>query len=175
MAAALLTAPSSLSASSYPTQLLSSADLASLSQKARESFSKGHLVEALSTYLQLIAHEEEAYGPRSLRTAASYCQAGILYARMDKLDRAEVYFSKALAVQTWQGPELDASVTREHLAQVYESRGKLREARALRLVGAPDSMVCSNREVGFVSVLSGSFGVLMHQHYAVPRQDIQIP
>lgn len=133
-------------ASFYASQL-SSADVASLSHKARESSSQGRFAEALDCCLRIVAHKEQVYGSESLRTADSYCEIGILCTQLGRLDGAEAFLNKALSVRIWQGPELDAAITREHLAQVYEMRGKLREARAIRLVGAPDNMVCSNRQV----------------------------
>ncbi|OBZ80041.1 hypothetical protein A0H81_00767 [Grifola frondosa] len=65
---------------------------------------------------------------------------------MGRLDDAERFLNKALESRLAdRSPNAwDIATTRENLAQVQEVRGNLKEAKALRMIGAPDEMCCSN-------------------------------
>ncbi|EMD42103.1 hypothetical protein CERSUDRAFT_79710 [Gelatoporia subvermispora B] len=105
---------------------------------------EGNYPEAERHQLLAVQLCERAIGPNSTTTATSWNNLGEVYILMDRLDDAEKYLRKALKVREASNEVFDASVSRENLARVYECRGDLQEARAIRWLGAPDKIACGN-------------------------------
>lgn len=108
---------------------------------------EGNYPEAERRQLLAVQLCERAIGPNSTTTATSWNNLGEVYILMDRLDDAEKYLRKALKVREASNEVFDASVSRENLARVYECRGDLQEARAIRWLGAPDKIACGNYKV----------------------------
>ncbi|KAF8168108.1 hypothetical protein B0H34DRAFT_684248 [Crassisporium funariophilum] len=114
-----------------------------LNNEAHLAEQKGDLATAERLHLQAIAVKEAGLGVNTVTTALSYNALGELYLQMKKLDEAEKYLKKAVAIRNKQGPAFDGAVSREYLAELYELRGDLEKAKEVRLSGAPDKLACA--------------------------------
>jgi hypothetical protein len=85
-------------------------------------------------------------GANSEGSALTRNAIGELYFRTGRDDDAESMLKKAVSVRERVGTALDAAVSRENLAQVYEHKGNMALAREIR-VSTPNNMVCGNYNV----------------------------
>ncbi|KAG5221909.1 ubiquinone oxidoreductase kd [Salix suchowensis] len=78
-------------------------------------------------------------------TAASHNALGELYVKMNRLAEAEFEFMTAIGIRSRAGPDhvFDAAVSRENLAQVYEMTRRTPAAKNMRLLGAPNKILCA--------------------------------
>ena len=118
-----------------------------LNNRAIAAERSGDYVTAEKLYLEAIAIKERGLGTNDPGTAITYNALGELYLTMKRLDDAEKYLTKAVEIRNPKGTVLDAAVSRENLAQLYEARGNLEKAKETRLSGQPDKMVCSHYQV----------------------------
>ncbi|KAH9950356.1 hypothetical protein B0H21DRAFT_723087 [Amylocystis lapponica] len=112
--------------------------------QAMQLSNSGDLQGAERLYLRAIAIKEHGLGLDHPTTALSWNAIGELYIQLGRLDEAEDYLSKAVRVRNVRGGVFDGAVSRENLAQVYEMRGNLQQAKDMRMSGAPDKFACSN-------------------------------
>lgn len=124
-----------------------------LNNLALQAEQSGDLVRAENLHLEALAIKEMGLGPNSLSTAISQNALGELYITLGRLDDAETYLRKAIAIRNHAGPAFDAAVSRENLAQLYELRGDLKQAKEIRLYGAPDHLSCGYYHVNIFSSL----------------------
>ncbi|TFY62918.1 hypothetical protein EVJ58_g3566 [Rhodofomes roseus] len=111
--------------------------------------------EAERLHKQAIEVKERGLGKDHITTALSYNAIGETYIQMKRLDDAEMYLQKALNIREASPramDEIDAAVTRENLAVVYEMRGDLPRARQLRRVGSPNNMLCAHSNVSLTFI-----------------------
>jgi len=118
-----------------------------LNNRAIAAERSGDYVTAEKLYLEAIAIKERGLGTNDPGTAITYNALGELYLTMKRLDDAEKYLTKAVKIRNPKGTVLDAAVSRENLAQLYEARGNLEKVKETRLSGQPDKMVCSHYQV----------------------------
>lgn len=121
-----------------------------LNNMAQQLMRMGRYEEAESLHRQAIEVKERGLGTDHITTALSYNAMGKTYIRLNRLDEAEMYLQKALAIREASPrpqDEIDAAVTRENMAVVYEMRGDLPRARQIRRVGSPNNMLCANEKV----------------------------
>jgi tetratricopeptide (TPR) repeat protein len=116
----------------------------SLQNQAMEAEKTGDYDRAESLFLEAISIKEAVFGTQAIQLALSRNSLGELYMKMDRLGEAEHNLKLAVEVRNGAGSHLDAAVSRDNLAQLFEMRGKLEDAKNMRLNGAPDNMVCSN-------------------------------
>jgi hypothetical protein len=93
----------------------------------------------------------KAFGPGNTHTALNQNSLGKLYIKMGRVDEAEAVLQ---ATPSLRAKDLDTTVTRENLVQVYEARGDLRAAKEMKNRGLPDKLVCSHQKCGTSSVAS---------------------
>ncbi|EPT04356.1 hypothetical protein FOMPIDRAFT_1084290, partial [Fomitopsis schrenkii] len=120
-----------------------------LNNMAQQLMRMGRYEEAESLHRQAIEVKERGLGTDHITTALSYNAMGKTYIRLNRLDEAEMYLQKALAIREASPrpqDEIDAAVTRENMAVVYEMRGDLPRARQIRRVGSPNNMLCANEK-----------------------------
>jgi tetratricopeptide (TPR) repeat protein len=121
------------------SQLSQGTTLNNLALQAERS---GDLLRAENLHLEALTIKERGSGSNPLSTAISQNALGELYIKLGRLDDAETYLKKAIAVRNHAGPAFDAAVSRDNLAQLYELRGDLKQAKEIRLYGAPDHLSC---------------------------------
>ncbi|KAL4260091.1 polyprenol kinase family protein [Pleurotus pulmonarius] len=117
-----------------------------LNNQAYQAKVRGDFTEAERLYLRAIEVKERHLGPSAITTALSRNALGEVYLQMGRMVEAEDNLTKALEVRTAGGPPFDAAVTRENLAQLAEMRGRMSDAKALRLAGAPNTIACANSD-----------------------------
>ncbi|KDQ63533.1 hypothetical protein JAAARDRAFT_75870 [Jaapia argillacea MUCL 33604] len=115
----------------------------SLNNQALQLDREGDLEGALRLHLQALDVKERGYGPDHTATAITRNALGELYMRMGKLDEAEENLKIAIRIRDNRRAAFDAAVSRENLAQLYEMKGNLREAKDIRLSGG-NQLCCSN-------------------------------
>ncbi|EMD42101.1 hypothetical protein CERSUDRAFT_62056 [Gelatoporia subvermispora B] len=105
---------------------------------------EGHYEDAEQHQLRAIDLKERTYGPDHRSTAVSYNALGELYIKMNRPDDAETFLQRALRIRERHGLPcvFDAAISRENLAQVHEMKGDLGRAKDMRLLGAPNTLVC---------------------------------
>ena len=72
---------------------------------------------------------------------------GETYLHMGRLDDAERWFAKSLDLAATVRDFADIAAARENVARVQRARRELLKAKALRMLGAPEDMRCSNYSV----------------------------
>lgn len=117
--------------------------------KALQASRNGDFATAERLHLQAIKVKEAGLGSDAVGTALSYNAIGELYTEMKKLDKAEEYLLKAVAIRNVKGDFFDGAVSRENLAQLEELKGNLSKAKEIRLSGGPDKLACGSSEVMF--------------------------
>ena len=118
--------------------------------RAQQLMRLGRYEEAEQLHRQAIDVKERGLGTDHITTALSYNAIGETYIRMNRLDDAEMYLQKARNIREASPrpqDEIDAAVTRENIAVVYEMRGDLPRARQMRRVGSPNNMLCAYEKV----------------------------
>ncbi|KAF8974042.1 hypothetical protein BDZ97DRAFT_2053638 [Flammula alnicola] len=106
-----------------------------LNNQALAATRNGDLATAERLNLEAIATKERGLGLDHPTTALSYNALGELYLKQKRLDEAENYLMKAVAIRNVKGAAFDAAVSRENLAQLQELRGDLVKAKEIRLTG----------------------------------------
>ncbi|KAJ3567683.1 hypothetical protein NP233_g6206 [Leucocoprinus birnbaumii] len=120
---------------------------AGLDDQALSLQKQGDYLGAEKVYLQALQLKLAGAGDDHITTAQTRNGLGELYIIMRKFDEAEDQLKRALAVfKAINSQTLDAPVTIENLAQVYEGKGDLQKALDTRLSGDPNRMVCSNTD-----------------------------
>lgn len=132
-----------------------------LNNQALEAERNGDLLAAEQFHLRALELKERHLGPDAVSTALTKNALGELYIKLGKLDEAEGHLKKAVDIRSTAEPAFDAAVSRENLAQLYEIRGKLKEARDTRLLGSPDKMAC-----GYYHVSTALFLTFPAEHEA---------
>ncbi|KAF9494478.1 hypothetical protein BDN71DRAFT_980569 [Pleurotus eryngii] len=127
-----------------PSSAMATFEGIDLNNQAYQAKLRGDFPEAERLYLSAIDVKERHLGPNAITTALSQNALGEVYLQMGKMEEAEDNLTKALAVRSAGGPPFDAAVTRENLAQLAEMKGQMSQAKALRLRGAPNTIVCAN-------------------------------
>lgn len=130
-----------------PDAVIASTEGVALNNEALKLSDQGDLEGAERLHLRAIELKERGLGQNSITLALSRNALGELYMRMNKYAEAEVLLKAAIDVRERSGPPLDAAVSRDNLAALYETQGKMAEAREMRMRGAPDSISCSNYKV----------------------------
>src|ERR1700678_1742029 len=82
--------------------------------QALQASRNGDLTTAERLHLEAIKVKEASLGIDAVGTALSYNAIGELYLEMKKLDKAEEYLSKAVAIRNVKGPAFDGAVSREN-------------------------------------------------------------
>jgi len=117
--------------------------------RALQASFNGDLATAERLHLEAIKVKETGLGTNAVSTALSYNAIGELYLEMKKLDKAEEYLLKSVAIRNVKGDLFDGAVSRENLAQLEELKGNLSKAKEIRLSGAPDKIACGFDQVMF--------------------------
>lgn len=130
-----------------PSSAMATFEGIDLNNQAYQAKLRGDFPEAERLYLSAIDVKERHLGPNAITTALSRNALGEVYLQMGKMEEAEDNLTKVLAVRSAGGPPFDAAVTRENLAQLAEMKGQMSQAKALRLRGAPNTIVCANSDV----------------------------
>lgn len=125
------------------------------SSKALQRFHAGDFVGAEELHLKALRIKEKAFDGDSIEVALTRNALGEAQLRQGKLDEAQRNLEIAVRIRNSASSKNrdhvpDAAVSRENLAQVFEAKGNLAEAKRIRLKGAPDKMVCSNYNVCFI-------------------------
>ncbi|KAI1136046.1 hypothetical protein F5Y05DRAFT_415643 [Hypoxylon sp. FL0543] len=116
-----------------------------LSNDAERAMRAGDFDRAISLQRRALALKRRAYPELSIQTAISFNNLGEALFRAGKLDEADEYFQKALAVRETQGPAQDVAATRDNIGALREAQGRFDEAREIRLRGAEKKqMLCGN-------------------------------
>ncbi|KAI0073139.1 hypothetical protein K474DRAFT_1666980 [Panus rudis PR-1116 ss-1] len=115
-----------------------------LNNAALFASNSGNLVQAEHLHKEAIKVKEAGLGNNHTSTAISYNALGEVYIKLKRLDEAEDYLKRALAVRGEDGPTLDAAVTRDNLGRVYEMKGDFAKANQIRRRSDKTKMVCSN-------------------------------
>ncbi|KAG9219668.1 hypothetical protein CCMSSC00406_0006010 [Pleurotus cornucopiae] len=129
-----------------PSSAMATFEGIDLNNQAYQAKLRGDFPEAERLYLSAIDVKERHLGPNAITTALSRNALGEVYLQMGKMEEAEDNLTKVLAVRSAGGPPFDAAVTRENLAQLAEMKGQMSQAKALRLRGAPNTIVCANSD-----------------------------
>lgn len=118
---------------------------------------QGQLDRALALHQEALELKIRGFGEESVQAAISFNALGVTYLKMggDKLDAAEKAFSKALNVRDDTafgglgiGSRIDAAASRDDMARVLEAKGKMDEAKAMRLRGAAKGeVICGSNRV----------------------------
>ncbi|EJD03981.1 uncharacterized protein FOMMEDRAFT_155104 [Fomitiporia mediterranea MF3/22] len=133
-----------------------------LNNQAQALSNAGDQEGAERLHLQALAIKEEAFGKDSIQVALTRNALGEVQLLMGKLEEAENNLKIAVRIRNESLFEsADAAVSRENLAQVYEAKGNLTEAKRIRLSGAPSAMYGSahkqySPEVHFPSASNAS-------------------
>uniref|UniRef100_A0A8H8CQV9 Tetratricopeptide repeat protein n=1 Tax=Psilocybe cubensis TaxID=181762 RepID=A0A8H8CQV9_PSICU len=141
-----------------------------LNNQALQASCSGDFKTAEQLHLEAISLKETSLGTNNPTTGLTYNALGELYLKMGRLDEAEVFLSKAIQVRNTSGPPFDAAVSRENMAQLYELRGNLANAKKIRLMGIPNKLVCGYYQVGVLYKFI--WGTLANQN-PVPRSAIR--
>ncbi|KAF9496197.1 hypothetical protein BDN71DRAFT_1495466 [Pleurotus eryngii] len=116
-----------------------------LSFQALQTAHSGNHCAAEQLYLHIVRTKTYVFGAQSVETAASHNALGELYVKMNRLAEAEFEFMTAVGIRSRAGPDhvFDAAVSRENLAQVYEMTRRTPAAKNMRLLGAPNKILCA--------------------------------
>lgn len=93
---------------------------------------RGMYEAAEQKYLRALDLKLTHVGENAVTTALTHNALGELYIAMNRLDDAERYLELAVKIRNADGPTIDAAVSRENLATVYEIRGDLKAAKQMR-------------------------------------------
>ncbi|TBU65035.1 hypothetical protein BD310DRAFT_913898 [Dichomitus squalens] len=118
------------------------AEVSKLSLQARQLDARGSYTEAERLLQQALDLVDPAVPSPTL--ASLWNTLGELYLHMGKLDGAEHWFEKSLDVSIITHNFKEITTSRENLARVHRIRSELLKAKALKMLGAPDDMCCSN-------------------------------
>lgn len=132
----------------------------SLSSKARQLDARGSHTEAEQLLHRALALVEPRAPSADSTVAALWNSLGELYLHMGRLDDAERWFAKSLDASMAAREFKEITNTRENLARVSKARSELLKAQALRMLGAPDDMRCSNSRVSITPFQSSRWVVL---------------
>lgn len=116
-------------------------------QRARALQERGNYQAAEKLHKEALDIKLAAFGMSHPTTAISYNALGEVYIKLHRLDEAEDHLQKALTIAMQLNPLLDQAGYRENLAVVYEMRGDLDKARATRLEGSQNAMLCAYEKV----------------------------
>lgn len=118
---------------------------------------QGQFDRAAALHREALELKLRAFGEESVQAAMSFNALGYTYLKMgpSKLDLAEENLRKALRVRNDRafgglemGPRIDAAVSRDNVARLLEARGKMGEARDMRLKGSPKGeILCGSDKV----------------------------
>lgn len=125
---------------------------AGLNNAAVEAQKDGHFEVAAELHRQALAAKLALHDPESPTVAISYEGLGTALRLGGKLLEAREYHEKALYIREYiefgglgKGSREDAADTRDSLACILESEGRMKEAREMRLRGeATDELLCTN-------------------------------
>lgn len=94
----------------------------------------GQYGAAEQAYLKALELKHKTIGEDSVSTANTHHWLGLLYITTNRLDDAERHLAIALRIRNEDenGPKVDAALSRENLAFVYEMRGDLFAAKQMR-------------------------------------------
>ena len=109
---------------------------------------RGDFATAERLWMEALAIKDAVIpgGANSEGSALTRNAIGELYFRTGRDNDAESMLKKAVSVRERVGTALDAAVSRENLAQVYEHKRNMALAREIR-VSIPNNMVCGNYNV----------------------------
>ncbi|KAH7930952.1 hypothetical protein BV22DRAFT_1027708 [Leucogyrophana mollusca] len=119
-------------------------EAAALNQRALSLTRQRDFAGAETLYLKALRLKEHHLGREHIETALTTNALGDLYLNMSRLDDAESFLRRAIAVRMHAGPVFDAAVSIELLAQVYEAKGDLRQAKKTRLSNGTADIACGN-------------------------------
>ena len=119
----------------------------SLRSKARFMDARGNHCEAERLLLRALEIMEPRTPSSDTAVASLWNSLGEVYLHMGRLDDAERWLNKSLDVSVATRDFKEITSTRETLARVSQARSELLKAKALRMLGAPDDMRCSNSGV----------------------------
>lgn len=112
---------------------------------------RGDFQEAERIYLLAIEVKERYLEPNSTITAISQNMLGEVYIKMGKIEEAERQLKRAMTARNEAGTAFDAAVTRENLAQLSEMKGKMSEAKELRLRVRVSKLIMTSTSVYIAS------------------------
>lgn len=125
--------------------------------QAVSALKRGDFARAEKLHKEALKLKMWGFGDESIQAAISYNGLGGTYLKMgpSKLDQAENSFKKALRIVDYRefgglgkGSAQDAAMTRDNMAQLLEARGKMTEAKEMRLKGAKKGeIICGSIEV----------------------------
>lgn len=125
--------------------------------QAVSALKRGDFARAEKLHKEALKLKVWGFGDESIQAAISYNGLGGTYLKMgpSKLDQAENSFKKALRIVDYRefgglgkGSAQDAAMTRDNMAQLLEARGKMTEAKEMRLKGAKKGeIICGSIEV----------------------------
>lgn len=119
-----------------------------LSNQAVQASQSGDLVTAERLHRQALELKLRTCGPEGARSATSMNGLGEALLHQGKIDEAEKVLREAVRIRSSKTPQsFDTAVSRENMAQVYEAKGDLQAAKAIRLEGKPNNLACSNYNV----------------------------
>lgn len=118
-----------------------------LNNEAYALSQSGDHAGALRVYKQALQIKVDSFGEDSIQAALTRNAIGEECVRLGDLDRAETEFKHALRVREANKAGFDTAVTRENLAQVYEAKGDLKAAKALRITDM-NEIACGYYKVG---------------------------
>ena len=100
------------------------------SDQADQQTGSGHLDQAERTYQQMLAsfQTQQASAQRQRRLATTYHQLGNVAHRRGRLDDAEDWYTKSLAIKEELGDRPDMATTYHQLGMTAENRGRLDDA-----------------------------------------------
>ena len=141
-----------------PTLAFTDSHMASTNEAALEEAStlstKARELDALGSYYEaerLLRQALELVGPCTPSSSPTFARLsnglGETYLHMGRLDDAEECFSKSLDASVAVRDLTEIAASRENLARVQRAKRELFKAKALRMLGAPDDMRCSNYNV----------------------------
>ena len=101
---------------------------------------------------QRLLHQAlELVGPTTPSSSPTFSRLtnslGETYLHMGRLDDAEQWFTKSLDASAASRDFSEIAASRENLARVQRAKRELFKAKALRMLGAPNDMRCSNYRV----------------------------
>ena len=128
-----------------------------LNDQALTLSDQGNYAGAEHLHQQALQTTLDAVGESNTTTAFTRNALGELYLKMGRLDEAKDQLERAIVVRTTLGNALDAAVSVENLARVYEAQGDLTAALDTRLAYDPSNMVCGNYDVGIFSSTSSIY------------------
>lgn len=123
------------------------AEAISLAAKARQLDARGSHCDAERHFRRALELLDPST-PSSHATLANLWNGlGELYLHMGRFDDAEQSFSKSLDISTSIRDLKELTASRENLARVQRAKSELLKAKALKMLGAPADMRCSNDTV----------------------------